>query len=57
MRKRMKKVNWWSGTSVKHLPSKCEALSSNPTTAKKKKSERERTVKVISPSPTTKLDF
>jgi hypothetical protein len=53
----MKKVNWWSGTSVKHLPSKCEALSSNPTTAKKKKSERERTVKVISPSPTTKLDF
>jgi hypothetical protein len=31
------KQGWWSGSSVECLPSTCEALSSNPNTAKKKK--------------------
>jgi hypothetical protein len=31
----IKKISssWWSGSSVEHLPSKCEALSSNHGTA------------------------
>jgi hypothetical protein len=31
---------WQSGSSVEHLFSKCKALSSNPSTTKKKKDER-----------------
>jgi hypothetical protein len=35
--------NWAGGVAqvIQHLPSKCEALSTNPSTTKKKKRERE----------------
>jgi hypothetical protein len=33
------KKGWWSGSSVKHLPSKCEVLCSNPSTEKKREKE------------------
>jgi hypothetical protein len=31
-----KRGGWWRGSSVVHLPSKCKALSSNPSSAKNK---------------------
>jgi hypothetical protein len=34
---KMPKKGWRHGQAIEHLPSKCKALSSNPSTAKKKK--------------------
>jgi hypothetical protein len=35
-----KKLGWWSCSSAECLPSKCEALNSNPSSAKKKMLQR-----------------
>jgi hypothetical protein len=42
-----KQKGWGCGSKVEHLPSKCEVLSSNSSTAKKKK-ERKETAGVVS---------
>jgi hypothetical protein len=36
--KKLWKMGWWNGQAIEHLSSKCEALSSNPSTNKIKRS-------------------
>jgi hypothetical protein len=48
------KQGWWSNSSVEHLHSKCEVLSSKPSTEKKerkKKKGRKKKERVVTVSP------
>jgi hypothetical protein len=36
------KKGWWNGSNGRFLPSKCEALSANPSIAKKKTTQKQK---------------